>query len=90
MIKLDELKPILEPLLEGREDAADIIESITAIDVEVVDNSEEIARINKEWNDRYMKAFFSGVDETEVEPTGETVEEEVEEKTTFEELFKED
>lgn len=95
MIRLDELKPILEPLLEGREDGADVIESITAIDreVEAPDNSEEIARINREWNDRYMKAFFSGVEETVIDNANEgtvEVEEEVEEKTTFEELFKED
>lgn len=95
MIKLDELKPILEPLLEGREDGADIIESITAIDkeIEAPDNSEEINRINREWNDRYMKAFFSGVETNNDNNTNEgNVEEanEVEEKTTFEDLFKED
>lgn len=95
MIKLDELKPILEPLLEGREDGVDIIESITAIDkeIEAPDNSEEINRINREWNDRYMKAFFSGVETNNVDNANEgNVEEanEVEEKTTFEDLFKED
>lgn len=92
MIALDELKPILEPLLEGREDGADIIESITAIDreIEAPDNSEEIARINREWNERYMKAFFSGVEETKIDEVNDEVkEEEVEEKTTFDELFKE-
>ena len=95
MIKLDELKPILEPLLEGREDGVDIIESITAIDkeIEAPDNSEEINRINREWNDRYMKAFFLFVETNNVDNANEgNVEEanEVEEKTTFEDLFKED
>ena len=60
MISMDELKPILEPLLDGREDSASIIESIQGIDKEAPepDFSEREAAINKEWNDRFMKAFF--------------------------------
>lgn len=60
MINMDELKPILEPLLDGREDSASIIESIQGIDKEAPepDFSEKEAAINKEWNDRFMKAFF--------------------------------
>ena len=60
MIVLEDLNPILQPLLEGREDAADIIESVIAIDkeVEAPDNSEEIAKINEEWNQRFKEAFF--------------------------------
>lgn len=60
MINMDELKPILEPLLDGREDSASIIESIQGIDKEAPepDFSEREAAINKEWNDRFMKAFF--------------------------------
>lgn len=60
MIKMDELKPILEPLLEGREDSAAIIESISEIDREPdpPDFSEREKELNKSWNDRFMKAFF--------------------------------
>ena len=60
MIKIDELKPILEPLLEGREDSATIIESINGIDREPdpPDFSEREKELNKSWNDRFMKAFF--------------------------------
>lgn len=60
MIKMDELKPILEPLLEGREDSATIIESISGIDREPdpPDFSEREKKLNKSWNDRFMKAFF--------------------------------
>lgn len=60
MIKMDELKPILEPLLEGREDSATIIESISGIDREPdpPDFSEREKELNKSWNDRFMKAFF--------------------------------
>lgn len=60
MIKMDELKPILEPLLDGREDSAAIIESISEIDHEPdpPDFSEREKELNKSWNDRFMKAFF--------------------------------
>ena len=60
MIKMDELKPILEPLSEGREDSATIIESINGIDREPdpPDFSEREKELNKSWNDRFMKAFF--------------------------------
>lgn len=60
MIDMNELKPILEPLLDGREDSATIIESIQGIDKEVPepDFSAREAEINKAWNERYMKAFF--------------------------------
>ena len=60
MIKMDELKPILEPILEGREDSATIIESINGIDREPdpPDFSEREKELNKSWNDRFMKAFF--------------------------------
>ena len=71
MIVLEDLKPILEPLLEGREDAAEVIEAVNAIDKPVeepapVDNSEEIAKLNEEWNNRFKEAFFG--------PKGDTLE----------------
>lgn len=61
MIDLNELKPLIEPLLDGREDSADIIEQIAAIDHTIdppqVDRS-EIDALNASWNERFKKAFF--------------------------------
>lgn len=37
MIKMDNLKPILEGLLEGRDDAADVIEQVMGIDEDTGD-----------------------------------------------------
>lgn len=37
MIKIDNLKPILEKLLDGREDAADVIEQVMGIDEDTGD-----------------------------------------------------
>ncbi len=66
MIVLEELKAVLEPLLEGKDNAADIIDQVSALDKpvepeKVVDQAaidEAVAAKDKEWNDRYMKAFF--------------------------------
>ena len=72
MINLEELKPILEMLVEGREDSASIIEQVQGIDHEVEDVqpqidkavAEAVAKSNAEWNARYMKAFFGDKAET--------------------------
>ena len=37
MIKMDNLKPILETLLDGRDDAADVIEQVMGIDEDTAD-----------------------------------------------------
>lgn len=62
MIVLEDLKPILEPLIDGREDAAELIEAIAALDKPVETDraviDEEIAKVNAEWNERYKAAFF--------------------------------
>ena len=55
MIKLDELKPILEPLINEREDASEIIESIQNIDKDV---EFDRTQIDAEWNEKFKKAFF--------------------------------
>lgn len=100
MIILEDLKPILEPLLEGREDAAEVIEAVAAIDKPAeepapVDNSEEIAKLNEEWNNRFKEAFFGPKGDTlESEPPAvPEVEEETEEVTgeniTIDDLFEE-
>ena len=88
MISMDELKPILEPILSEREDSATIIESIQGIDkpAEEPDYTAHDAEINKAWNERFMKAFFGEkggdlktevpqgeVDETEDEVSAEDI-----------------
>lgn len=90
MIDMNELKPILEPLLSEREDSADIIESIQGIDrePEAPDFSAREAEINKSWNDRFMKAFFGekGVDlDTEI-PQGDVGDDAVDQSADPEEI----
>ncbi len=66
-VDLDKLKEVLKPLIEGRDDAADIIEQIMAaapeggetVDVEAV-KAEALKEARAEMNDRYMAAFFGG------------------------------
>lgn len=69
MIDMNDLRPILQVLVEGRDDSADILEQITGIDREVeagftqadIDTAVDAARseARAEYNDRYMKAFFN-------------------------------
>ena len=58
MINMEELKPVLEGLLEGREDSADIIEQVSAMDKPIEVDRSEIDALNASWNDRFKKAFF--------------------------------
>lgn len=58
MINLDELKPILSELLDGRDDQADYIDRVASLDKPVEVDRSEIDALNKSWNDRYMAAFF--------------------------------
>lgn len=103
MIDLEKLKPILETLLDGREDGASIIEQVAALDEVVeVDNSAidelnanhkaEIDALNTSWNDRYMKAFFGEKAEninTEIPTVEETEEVPAEPEYTYDSLFTE-
>lgn len=97
MISMDELKPILEPILSEREDSATIIESIQGIDkpAEEPDYTAHDAEINKAWNERFMKAFFGekgGDLNTEV-PQGEvdeTVDEVTAEDIGIDDILKEE
>lgn len=95
MINMEELKPILEGLLDGREDAADIIEQVSVLDKPVEVDRSEIDALNASWNDRFMKAFFGekADDISEEIPSipeaEETVEEDVEETLTYDNLFEE-
>lgn len=97
MINLDELKPILEGLLEGREDSADVIEQITGLDKPVEVDRSEIDALNASWNDRFKKAFFGekGADIDESIPDVPAAESEIpedgieEEDLTYDNLFTE-
>ena len=71
-IDIEKLKGILKPLIEGREDAADIIEEVmkaddgedNAPDMEAI-KAEALKEARAEMNDRYMSAFFGEGRETE-------------------------
>lgn len=89
MIDINELKPILEPLLSG-DDTADVIDRIREIDRPGVTQA-DLDNLNKEWTDRYRKAFFEGPDNSvtgnhDSEQQAEEQAGEIE-KTTFEDLF---
>lgn len=60
MIDLNELKPILGELLGEREDQANFIERITALDkpTETAPNNDAINELNKQWEQRFRNAFF--------------------------------
>ena len=68
MVNMDDLKPILEELLDGREDSADYIERVTVLDKPVEVDRSEIDALNASWNERFKKAFFGekaeSIDET--------------------------
>lgn len=90
MIDLNELKPILEPLLND-DNSVDIIEKITAIDREGV-TQKDIDDLNASWTKRYRDAFFNGVanDVTGAHDSEAQAEEQAGEETvpeTFEDLF---
>ena len=95
MINLDELKPILEGLLDGREDSADIIEQVNSLDKEVEVDRSEIDALNASWNDRFKKAFFGEKAEDvneeipSISETDDVEEEAPEEALTYDNLFSE-
>lgn len=90
MIDLNELKPVLEELLDGREDSADYIERVSGLDKDVAIDRSEIDALNASWNDRFKKAFFGekGADINEEIPKVDEVktEEEVDENYDGEDL----
>lgn len=92
MIDIEKLKPILEPLIEGRDDAASIIESISSIDEEVSVDQSQIDSLNSEWNERFKKAFFgdkSSSISTEIPSMENTEKPEPEKEYTYDNLFQE-
>ena len=101
MIKLDELKAVLEPLIEG-DNTASVIESITALDVYDENSGIEeavaaaLADNDASWNKRYKETFFAPQAAAEgTEDVGVATEESTDANTevvveTFEDLFKEE
>lgn len=61
MITMDELKPIIEPLVSD-DNAAEIISAIQAIDTHTVDSEVEaaVAAANAEWGRKFKETFFGG------------------------------
>lgn len=57
MIVLEELKPILEPLLEGREDSTEVIEKVMALDKPSEVDQFQIDSLNAEWQTKLDNAI---------------------------------
>lgn len=91
MIDINELKPILNDILTD-ENSVEVIEKIQAIDKPGVTQA-DLDNLDKEWKERYRKAFFDGVDIEEqahenAGEDGDDIEEE-KEKMNYEDLFSE-
>ena len=91
MIDINELKPILNDILTD-ENSVEVIEKIQAIDKPGVTQA-DLDNLDKEWKERYRKAFFDGVDiegqeREHAEEDSEDIEEETE-KMNYEDLFSE-
>lgn len=63
MIVLEELKPILEPLLEGREDSTDVIAQVQALDRPVETDQAQIDSLNAEWQSKMDTALADAAKE---------------------------
>lgn len=90
MIDLSELKPVLEEVIKEREDAAEIIDKIQALDTHSseADIESAVAAKDAEWRERYTKTFFNGTQEPAPQEPQEPQEpEEDEEDETYEGLF---
>lgn len=57
MIVLEELKPVLEPILDGREDASEVIEQVMALDKPMNAEPVDVEAINKEWQTKLDTAI---------------------------------
>lgn len=94
MIDINELKPIIEPLLND-ENSVEVIEKITSIDKPGL-TQKDLDDLNASWTKRYRDAFFKGPDnsitgnhDSEEQAYEQAGEEVVEEKTDYEDLFEE-
>lgn len=57
MIILEDLKPILEPILDGRDDSTEIIEQVMAIDKPMNAEPVDVEAINAEWQEKMDTAL---------------------------------
>ena len=103
MIVLDELKPVLEEILVGRDDIADVIDRVASLDKAEDETKLEsaiadaVAENDKKWNERYMQTFFGKhSDNMDYEVPREEVKEEIKEENPedteykYEDLWVED
>lgn len=65
MIILEDLKPIIEPLLEGRDDSTEVIEQIMSIDKEVDVDQAQIDSLNAEWQEKLDNAVAEAAKDKE-------------------------
>lgn len=88
MIKLEDLKPIIEPLCPD-DKAVEIIEAIQAIDTHSTeaDVEEAVAKANAEWSKKFKETFFGGAPASDPEPTNEPEPEEVDEDVDLDDLI---
>ena len=63
MIVLEELKPILEPLLENRDDATDVIAQVQALDKPSETDQAAIDNLNAEWQTKFDTAMSDAAKE---------------------------
>lgn len=98
MIKLEELKKVIEPIIKDRDDVSDIISQITALDTNPETDVTEAVnaatkKLNEEWNDKFINTFFGGVsvenDEVNVDDSDDDDNEDVDDLNTYENLFSE-
>lgn len=69
MILMDELKPIIEPLVSD-DNAAEIISAIQDIDTHTAESevAAAVAAANAEWGKKFKETFFGGAAPSEPEP----------------------
>lgn len=77
-INREALSEVLKPLIEGRDDSADILEAIVALDVDPEIDTQAavdaaLAEAKKEFNARFERAFFNPAND-DTAAAGETVE----------------
>lgn len=95
MIVLDELKPILEEVLAGRDDIVDVIERVAELD-KIEDKSklesavaDAVAANDKKWTERYMQTFFGKhADNMDYEVPREEISEEIKEENPEDKEYK--
>lgn len=73
------------------ENVTDTFDSLSEAAADSIDWKQKYEENDNEWRAKYKARFFeSGSDETDVEESVEVPDEDVEEKTTFDDLFEEE